>query len=467
LTWKGGANGNAWDLDATQNWLNGSTSSIFRTADQVSFTDSTANNTVNIVGTVSPNYITVNTAQNYTFSGPGKISGGTLVKLGSGTLTLATSNDYPGLTEVQAGTMLVTGSIGNNSQVYITGGTLKAGSAAALGTNSSIGTTINGGTLDINGQNLSTEPVTVQGTGVGNNGAIVNSGAQQTSALVNVTLSGTATFGGSGRWDIRGSGAGLSTGGNAYNLIKVGSNQVSLVATTVDAALGDININQGTLAFQTTTNGMGDPNKTLTIASTGTLDFYNTVSTMNKKIVLNGGTIWAESGSGTNNTISGPVTVNNFSGIFTTGDASRPTAVMTLSGSISGPGGVTKNGPGTVFITGTPGYLGATSISAGTLQINSHAAVTMHAIIGAGALGVDNTTSLTADSINVGTLTIGDGSTVTIAPIAGGPLGGIDTLYPVPEPSVIIMLGFCASLVCYEYGKKILKTFRCSPGDNS
>ena len=225
------------------------------------------------------------------------------------------------------------------------------------------------------------------------------------------------------------------------------------MATTVDTALGDININQGFLGFQTSTNGMGDPNKTVTIASGAALEFYSTTNAMNKKCVLNGGTIWGESGTGTQNTFSGPITVNSAGGVFDaggglTGGAAKPTAVLTISGAITGPGGVTKNGPGTVFITGTPGYLGNTAISAGTLQINSGAAVTLHAISGAGALGVDNTTSLTADSINIGTLTIGAGSTITIAPIPGGPLADVESTQSVPEPAtwamlVLAAIGFC------------------------
>ena len=81
--------------------------------------------------------------------------------------------------------------------------------------------------------------------------------------LKTVTLADNVTFGGTGRWDIRGTSASLSTGGNAFTITKVGTNQVSLVATAVDAALGDININQGILAFQTSTSGMGDAAKTL------------------------------------------------------------------------------------------------------------------------------------------------------------------------------------------------------------
>ena len=38
-------------------------------------------------------------------------------------------------------------------------------------------------------------------------------------------------------------------------------------------------------------------------------------------------------------------------------------------------------------VTGTPGYLGATAISEGKMQINCGAAVTLHAISGAGGAG--------------------------------------------------------------------------------
>src|SRR6185369_15909027 len=140
----------------------------------------------------------------------------------------------------------------------------------------------NGGTLDVNGINLTTEPISVQGSGVSSAGAIVNTGAQQTSALANVTLTGDTTFGGTGRWDIRGSGAQLGTGGGSYNLTKTGSNQVSFVATAIDAALGNITINQGVLAFQTSTTSLGDPTKSVTVASGAVLGFYNSTGTLNK-----------------------------------------------------------------------------------------------------------------------------------------------------------------------------------------
>ncbi|MGA2799164.1 MAG: PEP-CTERM sorting domain-containing protein [Thermoguttaceae bacterium] len=63
----------------------------------------------------------------------------------------------------------------------------------------------------------------------------------------------------------------------------------------------------------------------------------------------------------------------------------------------------------------------------------------LHAISGAGTLGVDNSTDLTVDSIDLGTLSIGAGSTLTIAAIPGGPQAEL-ALNPVPEPSTWAML---------------------------
>src|SRR4029434_1652728 len=108
LTWKGGLNSNAWDTNTPANFLNGVTASVFNAADQSLFDNSgSLNNTVNLVGAVSPNYIRVNSSANYTFAGTGSITGGTLRKDGSGSLTLATTNSYPGLTDVRAGVLHV------------------------------------------------------------------------------------------------------------------------------------------------------------------------------------------------------------------------------------------------------------------------------------------------------------------------------------------------------------------------
>ena len=91
----------------------------------------------------------------------------------------------------------------------------------------------------------------------------------------------------------------------------------------MDAALANITINGGALCFQTTTNSMGDPTKALTINSGGILGFYNTTATMSKVTEINGGTLWGESGSGTNNTFAGAITIDAAGAAFDAGERIR------------------------------------------------------------------------------------------------------------------------------------------------
>ena len=307
----------------------------------------------------------------------------------SSTLTLSAANLYDGVT-------------------LITGGILQAGNDSALGSTVG-GTTIsNGATLDINNFNLGSEAITVQGAGVSNYGAIVNNNtatsttAQQ--ALRFVTMAGDTTFGGvsnagaanSGRWDIRGTTSAqssLSTNGHAYNLTKVGNNQVSLVATTVDPALGDVTVNQGVLELELTTT-LGDPTHTVTVdggaGTPGTMDnatlqFYNMATPLNKNVVLqNGGSLYAKSNSlATDNTISGNVYIADTSGLLNTGGTRSDitTAVtgttMTLNGALQNVSGgssaaaVYKLGPGTVILANaTNSFNGTVNLNDGTLVVN-------------------------------------------------------------------------------------------------
>jgi autotransporter-associated beta strand protein len=123
--WDGAFNGD-WDIDTsaagtggTANWnlANAGTPTTYRedlvtyaTTDKVLFDDSaTGTTTVNLTATLAPDRITVdNSAKNYTFAGPGKITGNArLLKQGTGTLTIANTggNDFAGGIELQAGTL--------------------------------------------------------------------------------------------------------------------------------------------------------------------------------------------------------------------------------------------------------------------------------------------------------------------------------------------------------------------------
>ena len=195
------------------------------------------------------------------------------------------------------------------------------------------------------------------------------------------------------------------------------------MSVAVDTALGDININQGTLKFEDSTT-FGDPSKTVTIASAGTLQFLTSTNSMAKHIVSNGGTISASSTNPiSQDIVSGTVTVNS----TTTVNAANAAGILSFTNLISGDGGLDKTGPGTVIITGMPAYNGDTAINGGILQINTVGSPVLHNVTGTATLGVGDGTSatnLTADSISTGTLTIGAGSTVTIAAIPGGPACG-------------------------------------------
>ena len=236
---------------------------------------------------------------------------------------------------------------------------------------SAVGVTIitNGGTLDVNGFNLGAEAVIVSGGGITNTGAILNRGASQTSALRTVTLAGHTTFGGTGRWDIRNSGgaASLLTGGQPFNLTKVGSNQVSLVGVNpIDPALGDIDVQEGVFAVQTSTAQLGDSNRTITVSGGATLNLYRlTNSPLNRRLVFNeGATMFSENDS---NLVVGPVTLAGQTTVNVNNAGGAPS--LSFAGILAGPGGLTKIGAAPLVLLASNSYTGPTSINVGTLAL--------------------------------------------------------------------------------------------------
>ncbi|HZQ47605.1 MAG TPA: hypothetical protein VFC07_11365, partial [Verrucomicrobiae bacterium] len=292
LIWNNAANNGNWDTDISQNWLNQSTSAndYFFSQDSVTFDDSiisAANPTtsISIPGLVIPNIITNNSTTNYTFSGAGKISGGArIVKLGSSTLTINTTNDFTGSVTVQ-------------------GGTIVQGTNYAFGSSTGTLFITNTGTVDMDGITLGSKPVIVSGAGVNANGAIINSGSSSIfdngSGLTAVTLAGDATFGEAPtRWDLGNSTGGtLSTGGHAYN-VSVTGNAVGSASgaymewndLTIDAALANINILSGELGVKGMTS-LGNPASTVTIYSGGQLTFWSGSGYAKNYDVKSGGTI--------------------------------------------------------------------------------------------------------------------------------------------------------------------------------
>jgi fibronectin-binding autotransporter adhesin len=347
-----------WDT-ITPNWLNlaNSTQSTFSAGDSVLFDDTSGVQTTITIGagvTVFPSVITDNaTNNNFTINGAGHIGGtGNIVKSGGSTLNISTVNSFTGSVDIQ-------------------GGILQVGNTAALGTTGSAsGTTVeNGATLDLNGFNIGAEPVTISGSGTSGQGALINNGAAiSPQAIGMIILAADATIGGTGSWAQNNSGvtASLSTGGNPFNLTKVGANTITLQnLTTVDTALANIDVQQGTLAFNGITPNMGNPAAT-NIIEAGAIESFSQDSVLwNKNFVFNGdgSTTTIVNGTSATTELDGPVVLNG-SVVFNIGGTS-----FTITNTISGAGGLIKIGGTAMVLTGPTTYTGDTIISNAALRL--------------------------------------------------------------------------------------------------
>ena len=400
-------------------WLNAAVGDNFYQADSAIFNSSDTAPTVSIAAAVKPLSVTVSGANAYNFSGAGKISGSTGFTMnGTGTVTLATVNDYYGTTSVTNGTLVVSGSIGPNSPLSITGGTFRISGNNALGDNSQFttaattidgGTTlVPGGTLDINGYNtlaVQNEPVFVKGVGVGGQGAIVNNGTTgSTQAFHFVTMTDNTTFGGTaaagrweiGRWTAGGTPVGFLNGGNKI-LTKTGPNNVwlnNLGSVDLKGLVingGELTIewdNQfvGTVLVNSTTGGPGGDgsgytpitintggqfgmwgrsnaggNQPQTIAGTGPI-LYNNVT-------LSGGGIGGtQTDTYCPQTYAGTInlTANSFIYAATPSNSSQRNTDTYFTGAITGNGSLTRPatftvGTGTITNAGTMYFTGSAS----------------------------------------------------------------------------------------------------------
>jgi autotransporter-associated beta strand protein len=423
LTWNSTASG-VWDVGATANWLNQGTSAndVFYQGDTVLFDDSVGGvqRAITLGVTASPGSVTVNSANNYSISGPGKITGAaSLTKNGAGTLTLATTNDFTGTITIQDGTVLIanTNAIGS-----WTGGAV---------------TVNNGGAFDIGGLSsainqanplFGARQFNIVGAGPTGNGAIVNSSTyNQQGAFQQIKLTGNATFGGPTRWDMRNNSPVLDLGG--FKLTKTSPNQISLVNIAVTS--GDIDINQGALSFETSSSVPAGG--TITVNPGGYLGHYRLGSgAMLRNVVLNGGGITNFATSGTTGTNDAPVTLTANSVL---GGSTAAACSLVLNGIISESGGsfgVTKASAGPIVLTAASTYSGNTVISAGTLSLAGSASIANSpniTVTQGGMFDVSGVTggftlaagqTLGGGGTNNGNITVANSPTAIVHPGGGG-----------------------------------------------
>jgi autotransporter-associated beta strand protein len=365
LIWRG-TNGVNWDT-STVNWANGSSGDIFYNLDAVTFDDSGANPaSVTLPAAVSPAAITVNSSQNYTFSGSPITGGGALTKLGSSTLTIANSNAaYSGAINIFGGTLSAAAgsSLGNGAMTISNGATFALPSSSP--------SVFFGGTMTI--------PANTTGTissGALGNGLSGNLFSGNTNSVLNLV-------------------SGVSFSGTS--------------SAQFDNFTGTINIQSGgSLRYSANSSGNTFGSLAPTLVINGTLQPRNAGNTVVLGAFSGTGILAsAQSPSGTGDTlylIGGNNSDANFSGNISSNSAVAGSDV-----------GVTKLGSGTLTLSGSSTFGSGTTVSAGTLRVNNSTG----SGTGTGDLEVFSDAILTGNGI-IGSATTIDGG-ATLAP--GNPTG--------------------------------------------
>ena len=379
----------AGDQDGSGTWINGGNGWYGASGDTGWFDNNVAafgtnlrtNCTVALANSVAPAGILFNTAGNgtYTIAGSGNINltnnltitananavigtvlsgSGGFVKLGNGTLTLTKANTFDGATTILEGT-------------------LKLGDPAALGGTAS-GTTMSpGGTLDVNGQDLSRvgEAIVVSGAGVGGNGALINSSSTE-GWLKSVSLAGDTTINAAHPLSIGStSGQDGTLNLNGFTLTKTGPGDWVINGVKMTGP-GNINLNQGTLRLAAYYDDGYDPQEATSLSGNGTLtvnqgatlemDPWNLSFTLTMPITLNGGTFlcdWPTAAL----SISSPITLAATS-TFNLNDVANH--AVTFKGVISGAFGFIKKGSNLMRLSATNTYTGPTIVNGGKLLVN-------------------------------------------------------------------------------------------------
>jgi outer membrane autotransporter protein len=356
----------------------------------------------------------------------GTISGsGLLIKNGSGTFTLASTNNYSGGTTVENGTVVAAsnGALGTGP-VSVTGpsNALEVNAGATL---TNLVTLNNGGMLNNSGtlnEVVSILTVTNGGT-ITNNADGVITASQILFSLAPATLVNSGkidaniTFGNFANTVQLFTGSrivgDLNLGTNAgTNLILDGSG-TALLSQAVTGTLtnGGSLVKQGTGVWTLDRNVSAPVSTNIT---TGMLVLAGQL-TSPQVIVSNGATLQFGNG-GTAGSLIGNV-VDNGSVLF---DRSGS---LTFAGTISGAGSITQNGIGTTVLSAINTYNGGTVVNAGTLLVNSTQALGLgNVVVNGGFLGAD------PQPINVkGDYTQNAGGTLQLH-IAGATSGQYDFL---------------------------------------
>lgn len=392
-----------------------------------------------------------------TYSGTISGSGG-LTKKGTGTLTLSGNSTYTGPTTILEGTLQgntsnLKGNISNSGTVVfdqVSEGTYPGAISGSGGL-----TKKGGGTLTLAGNSTYTGPTTVlEGTLQGNTSSLRGNISNSGTVAFNQTSAGTypGIISGSGGLTKNGSETLTLSGNNTYTgpttinggTVKLGA-QNGLppggIVTLSDKERSVLDLNNFSTSIGSLSGGgqvnLGTGNLTLNCTSSST---YSGVITGTGGLTKKGeGTLTLDG----RNTYTGPTTVLagtlQGSGANLKGDivnqgtvAFNESSTGTYAGIISGSGGLEKNGPGTLILSGNNTYGGSTTISEGTLKLGAK-----NTTPSGGSVTLSNSTKAIFDlnnfsttigslagggTVNLGTgnLTVGDSSDTTYSGVIAG-----------------------------------------------
>ena len=353
-----------------------------------------------------------------------------LTKVGIGILTLSGANTYTGTTSINAGTLKL-----GVSSISATSGPL---GATGVGTT----TVASGAVLDLNGNSLTgacNEGITLNGTGLTAlaAGALTNTGADASysgaitlgaNSTITATSSGTLTISGTvatGAFSLTLDGATGSSGtmsgiiSTPTSVLKNGAGTWTLSGT--NTYTGATTVSAGTLKLGNP-SALGTTAGITSVTSGGVLDINGITLSTAEPLTLNGAGLTALAAGALTNTgadasYSGAITLGANSTITATssgtltvsGNVSNGAFALsldgamgstgTMSGIISTPTSVLKNGAGTWTLSGTNTYTGTTTITAGTLKLGNNVALgasTMTTVLNGGVLDLNATTLSTA-----------------------------------------------------------------------